>query len=432
MFFLEAAVNAIGYVMLALLVGALMVAALLPPGAETVTPRRRLIGIACALAGAYLIAHLLSLLVQGAKLAGGAPPTPEILIRYVFRTQSGNIWLLRGTYAATLIFLTWRFVRRGNGSLVLFWLSLPLVASRSMTGHAIAVRSDTLWVVASDSVHLVATALWAGGLPFLLYSLIHTGRTPGSLTVWVSEIVKRFSRVAAVSVLVLLLTGLYQSLTHVGGLDALTATPYGNALTLKLAIFALMLLLGAINFLSTKAKLLRAAGSAFQPDLKRTIFVRIGTESVLGLSILILTGFLTVLSPAAHHEHVKATVTAANHREHGQGGHVRKTAPSAQFAESGEAKVTILTPKPGQLFAGDHVPIHFDLVKGTRGHHVHAYVDGVLVGMFQSEKGTLTGIDPGRHVLKLRVVEPDHKTELAVSDEIQFTVTAPETKENRR
>ena len=45
-----------------------------------------------------------------------------------------------------------------------------------------------------------------------------------------------------------------------------------------------------------------------------------------------------------------------------------------------------------------------------------------LMGMFEGQKGTLNGIKPGSHILKLRVVADDHKTELDASDEISFTV----------
>ena len=86
------------------------------------------------------------------------------------------------------------------------------------------------------------------------------------------------------------------------------------------------------------------------------------------------------------------------------------------------ASVKILAPTKGQIFKGDQVPIQFKLVKGKAGHHVHAYVDNELMGMFEGEKGTLNGIKPGSHVLKLRVVADDHKTELDASDEVSFTV----------
>ena len=86
------------------------------------------------------------------------------------------------------------------------------------------------------------------------------------------------------------------------------------------------------------------------------------------------------------------------------------------------ASVKILSPKKGQLFKGDELALEFKLTKGKRGSHVHAYVDGELMGMFQSEKGTLTGIKPGSHTLELRVVAEDHTTELKATDRVRFVV----------
>ena len=63
--------------------------------------------------------------------------------------------------------------------------------------------------------------------------------------------------------------------------------------------------------------------------------------------------------------------------------------------------------------------IEYTLTKGKRGHHAHAYVDGELMGMFESEKGTLNGIKPGKRVLELRVVAADHETELDASDKVE-------------
>ncbi len=86
------------------------------------------------------------------------------------------------------------------------------------------------------------------------------------------------------------------------------------------------------------------------------------------------------------------------------------------------ASVKIVTPKSGQEFKGDEVPLEFKLNKGKRGNHVHAYVDGELMGMFSSEKATLTGIKPGAHTLELRVVAADHMTELQATDRTSFVV----------
>jgi uncharacterized membrane protein len=278
--------------------------------------------------------------------------------------------------------------------------------------------------VIADSIHLIATACWAGVLPFLLYLLFSGGRTDNHVSSLVATAITNFSRLAFCSVMILVATGLFQSWTHVGRVDALTTTTYGNVLAVKLIFFGLMIFLGALNFLFTKPRLLRAAASTVTPHFRTTAFRRVGAEAFLGIVILLLSGFLTALPPAAHTTHSVPVVTATeahgtgHHKDHRHG---PAAAPVEREAADG-ARVEIISPKPEQTFQGDQVPIHFKLVKGKRGHHVHAYVDGELMGMFESEKGTLTGIGPGKHVLKLRVVEADHKTELDASAEVEFTV----------
>jgi len=100
--------------------------------------------------------------------------------------------------------------------------------------------------------------------------------------------------------------------------------------------------------------------------------------------------------------------------------HKSLSTPGLKPAEG--ASVKILAPKAGEAFQSDEVPIHFRLFKGKKGSHVHAYVDGELMGMFATEKGTLTGIKPGEHTLELRVVSEDHETELDASDRARFVV----------
>jgi len=94
--------------------------------------------------------------------------------------------------------------------------------------------------------------------------------------------------------------------------------------------------------------------------------------------------------------------------------------PAPKPAEGASIKIT--SPTKGQILKGDKVPLEYKLTKGKRGHHAHAYVDGELMGMFESERGTLNGIKPGKHVLELRVVAADHETELDASDKVEFTV----------
>lgn len=101
--------------------------------------------------------------------------------------------------------------------------------------------------------------------------------------------------------------------------------------------------------------------------------------------------------------------------------HTEGIPPRSALKPAEGASITIISPRAGQVFKRDEIPISYHWAKGKRGHHLHAYVDGELMGMFSDPKrGTLTGIQPGRHTLELRVVAEDHQTELDATDSVQF------------
>ncbi len=375
---LEATVSAIGYIALACLLGQLVAAGFLLSNGEPKELRRSLIAWALISLLVFLGAYVLVLFVQGAKIQRGMPSS-ELLSRYLTMTQSGQVWIARETYGAVLALLTWMLAGREsspNAIRFLAVLALPLVASRSLTSHAVAVREDRILTVSSDALHLLATALWAGGLMGLWH---------------LCQLAVRERN---------------QSL----------ARTERKVLLFKLLLFSVMLGFGALNFLSTRRMLARAVsrhenGYAASHKALR----RIGVETFMGLLIFCVTGLLTVLPPGIHAVHQAAAAT-------GQPKSLATTDATNRFLPADGANVKILAPKDGQLFTGDKVPLKFSLTKGRRGHHVHAYVDGELMGMFQSKAGTLNGLKPGRHLLELRVVAEDHQTELDAFDRVEFMV----------
>ena len=119
------------------------------------------------------------------------------------------------------------------------------------------------------------------------------------------------------------------------------------------------------------------------------------------------------LSAWAQHDHMKGMEMPMKHPE--------KMPAKSTLKPAEGASIKIVSPKKDQVLSSDKVPLEFKLIKGKRGHHAHAYVDGELMGMFESEKGSLNGIKPGKHTLELRVVTEDHKTELDATDKVTFT-----------
>jgi putative copper export protein len=416
---LEASVSGISYAVMALLLGVLVTAGFLLPAGEPKELRQSLTASAFALLLVFLLVTCLSLLIQGAKLQGATLPSGEILFCYLTLTQGGKVWFLREAYGLALALITFWLMRR-EASLkelrFLFFLALPLVAGRSFSSHAVAVKENTMLAVTADAIHLIATAIWGGGLLSLFWVLYRGTKQLAQPIYWVAETVRRFSRVALGSVAVLLLTGLYQSWIQVGNLKTLFGTDYGRVLALKLLIFIAMLGLGALNFLSTGPKLLQAARqNTKELSPARKALTRIGAESVLALMVFFVTGLLTLLPPGVHAVHQAALANVSSSA-------TGESLPAPRLQPAGGARVKILSPAADQVFAGDKVPLRFKLTKGKRGDHVHVYIDGELMGMFLSEQGALNGIEPGRHVLELRVVAEDHQTELDARDRVSFIV----------
>ncbi|MGW2269487.1 copper resistance CopC/CopD family protein [Streptomyces yangpuensis] len=112
----------------------------------------------------------------------------------------------------------------------------------------------------ADILHLLAVATWLGGLSALLVAL---HKVPGIER----SAVRRFSRVAFVSVVVLAVTGVYQAWRQTGSWSALTGTEYGRLLLLKVALVAVLL---GVAYMSRKwtARLAETPAAAAEPDVK--------------------------------------------------------------------------------------------------------------------------------------------------------------------
>ncbi len=431
MFAVEAASSAVAYCTLALLVGALTIGGFLLPQAETDDFSRQLLSFGGVLLPLFVAASMASLFLQGQKLNGGMFPNFEILDRYVRFTQIGKIWAIRQVYALLLWWGLLHCRRTGKNRAGLrlgLWLSLPLIASRSLTSHAVAVPTWTKVAVTADALHLLSTAVWAGGLPVLFWVLYRGVRKLHMQTSWTAQTIRRFSGLALAAVTVLATTGLYQSWIQVQQLPLLFETPYGQVLTLKLLLFSPMIVLGAVNLFSTKPKLLHSVKTQKLPNwLQKKLLHRIGGEAVLAFAVFGVTGFLTLLPPGIHSLH-QSSASGSGLQAYPERlniltwlGYLLSPAPRLEPAEG--AKVTILSPKPGEIFHGDQIPLRYEFVKGKRGNHLHAYIDGELMGMFSDPTdGTLTGVRPGKHVLELRVTTADHLTELDATAKVNFVV----------
>jgi putative copper resistance protein D len=126
-----------------------------------------------------------------------------------------------------------------------------------------------------------------------------------STRTFVADIVRRFSGLSLVVVGLLVATGLLNTYFIVGSPGALLTTDYGRLLLLKLALFVLMLGLGAWNLFILKPRLSRAVMVESQTAASVTppvqLLVRsVAAETFLAAAVVFVIGFLGSTPPPMH------------------------------------------------------------------------------------------------------------------------------------
>jgi len=217
-------------------VGSLLLAAFLVPPQEsgTLGPEGygalRAAGFA---AWTWFAASLLSVVFTAADGAGkpiGEMLNPQTLLDLVDAIEQPKAWLWTALIAV-LIALGCRLALSWGWTAVLFFLAVGGLVPVAVTGHSASGGSHD---VATNSLlfHLIAAALWVGGLIALLALGYRRG---GHLTL----AARRFSRLALVCWIVMAISGVINALVRIG-LNDLFTTDYGLLVVAK--VVALLLL----------------------------------------------------------------------------------------------------------------------------------------------------------------------------------------------
>nr|WP_237552398.1 copper resistance protein CopC [Streptomyces sp. SID5789] len=231
----------LSYLAAALLIGiAAFVVLCRPPDASAL--RRPLVAGWWTLLGATL-----ALLVLRAPYEAGTGPADALdagALADTLTTRPGVLLLARLALLAPVALFLVRMgradrhrERRPLTAAVGAVLALALASTWGAAEHASAGIQVPL-AVTSFVLHLLATAVWLGGLVALLVTL---RAAPDAAAV------ARFSRIALVSVTVLVATGVYQSWRGLGSWQALTGTTYGRLLLAKVALVTVLLAAAAVS-----------------------------------------------------------------------------------------------------------------------------------------------------------------------------------------
>jgi copper transport protein len=267
-------------------------------GSEAAARFRRQFGQVLPWAWAALLGAWLGRLVfqaasiSGLGLAGSARPG---VLGDVLRTGFGRSWLaglaftvLAGLPVAGLTRRAGLFGIRPQTWLSLFAAStVGLVLAAASMGHARAESHPALGVP-SVAVHLLAVAVWVGGLAALVilgasaWSAVPREDRNGL----VRQLVPRFSRLALAAVAVLVATGVLNAVLDLAALSDLWRTPYGRVLSVKIALLVVALAFGAWHLKVSPRRLAAAdpAGAASRAFRRSTTAELVVLTVVVGFA----------------------------------------------------------------------------------------------------------------------------------------------------
>lgn len=259
------AVRAVGFAGLALAIGVpVLVAVCWPAGRRSPALRRSAAGGALAVA----LASLLTFALQGPYAAGsglGSVADPALLAATA-RSGAGWAALARAGLALVLLLLLRSASRRaappGRSLLAaLGTVGAGLVLATAATGHPVAGSWPGL-AVAVAAAHVAAMCVWLGGLAALLVAVVR----PATPSAEVATALPAFSRLAFGAVVVLVVSGIVQSVREVGSPAALAATGYGQLLMAKLLVVVLILATAGVSRVWVQQRL-----GVHRPRRRRTV-----------------------------------------------------------------------------------------------------------------------------------------------------------------
>ncbi len=247
---------------------------------------------------------------------------------------SGSIVL-----AAALVALIASVSRSKLTTWTLLLAASIVLGASLMTNHAASRLEGRALLVALTATHEAATGLWVGGLPFLVLALF---RDKDSSARW--YITERFSRMALLCVVLIVISGLGMSLLYIGSWQAVLGTAYGVMVLAKAVMLGVLVLLGGINFLMLR----NMSRDQVMPRLRRLIEAEVG----IGITVILTAASLTSQPPAvdqpnevvSFHQIVQrfrptiprltyTQVAAASPTASGQGGDVVAKRPAAYNAD---------------------------------------------------------------------------------------------------
>ncbi len=162
----------------------------------------------------------------------------------------------------------------------------------SLVGHTRAFAPAPVLVM-SDVIHVIAGAVWLGGLVGLVLSL----RALAGREVLAAQTLARFSTIAGFALAVVAAAGALLAWRILGSWAGFTETAYGRLLLTKIGIALVVAGIGAWNRWRTLPAVTAAAGFGERERAAAAVTRTVRVEAVLLVVLLCVTGFLVNRSP---------------------------------------------------------------------------------------------------------------------------------------
>jgi copper resistance protein D len=219
-------------------------------------------------------------------------------------TSMGTAWQLRmAALTAALILSPFLHWRPGIALPGIVLATAVALATLAWTGHGAASEGVAGWThLASDIIHLIASAAWLGALVALIVLIFKPARKMSAEHLSLShDALAGFSTVGTILVALILLSGLINGWMLVGPshLGAMFTTLYGRLLLAKLLLFAAMLGLAASNRFRLTPALERTLRGSDHGAAVAALRKSLALETGAAVLILGLVAWLGTLEPPA-------------------------------------------------------------------------------------------------------------------------------------
>jgi copper transport protein len=199
-------------------------------------------------------------------------------IQSALTTRAGQAEAIR---TALAVLALWAIAIPGRVRLGLVCVLGALLVS-SAIGHAAAMHP--WWAIPLKALHLVAAAVWLGGLLWLI--LGERGGAPGTYLAHT----QRISRLALAAVVLILITGTVEALLFVPSPLALLRSAYGALVIAKLAGLGVLVAFGAYHRFRLLPRLQAGLGAS---DFQRSVAREVG----IMVFVVLLGGWLAYVPP---------------------------------------------------------------------------------------------------------------------------------------